>query len=522
MSRASRVAVLNCPLWTHLTPSYTVALLGAQARARGFDVVFPELEVKFFHAVTAAEQERWEPINTTYWDRREQTEEFYDKYAESFFVPQLEALLAAGVDTFALSVNNRALSFTRRLARTLKGLSPSAHLIVGGPTAFAAPERLWEIEEVDAVCLGEGDLCFPDYLTHLREEGAPAEFPGFTVRRPDGSLAHGGPPEPPRQLGELPFPDYSGYDLSLYGEPHTLATSISRGCIQRCTYCAESPHFGRFRYRGGENLFSEIDHHFRTTGLPRINLLLNDSVINGNVEALESFADHLLAARLPVTFNGMAVARDSLTRELLDKLKRAGCNSLSFGIESGSQQVLQLMNKRLQTPESAGRVLCDAREAGIETTVFIIVGFPGETEREFYETVGFLRRNFDHIDRLMVNKLLLLPGSKLSENPAAFGLDPEAAGDQFRTSDGSSTAEIRRLRQEMLYLLFQEKMALLQPLGGEGANPVARLNDEKAQLLEQSRRFQQDIISLKQKCHLLLGMLAEPGSGGAGAGRAAA
>ncbi len=59
MSRFNSVAVLNCPLWTQLTPNYTVALLGALARARGFEVVFPELEIQFFHAITDAERERW-------------------------------------------------------------------------------------------------------------------------------------------------------------------------------------------------------------------------------------------------------------------------------------------------------------------------------------------------------------------------------------------------------------------------------------------------------------------------------
>ncbi|MBN2804332.1 MAG: radical SAM protein, partial [Deltaproteobacteria bacterium] len=212
---------------------------------------------------------------------------------------------------------------------------------------------------------------------------------------------------------------------------------------------------------------------------------------------LDEFADLIIESGLNVRFGGMAVASENMTLPLLKKLKKAGCNELSFGVETGSQDVLNMMNKHLHTPQSASRVLKDSKEAGIENTVFIIVGFPGEKERHFYETLHFVRENFENIDRLMVNRQLILEGSRIFKKPANYGIaEGVDSNNSFFTVDGLNDSKIRQERWNTLYLLFVEKMTLIETPSITGENPVLRLALENKNLklkVEQIKGLQEEI-----------------------------
>ena len=392
------------------------------------------------------------------------------------WIPFVENLKKNGVDVLGLHVNNRAIPLTRRLVGLTKEIAPKMHVILGGPTSFSAPSTLYEIEGVDAVCLGEAEISLVSYLKLLDAGKHPREHKGFVIMAPDGGMTNGGLSQVVEDLDLLPFPDYSGYNLDLYVAKGSLPTAISRGCIQRCSYCAESPFFGKFRSRSGLSIFNEVKHHIDLLKLPSLNLLFNDSLINGDIKALETFAEMVSESGINVTFGGMAIARREMSIEVLKKLRAGGCKDMSFGIESGSQEVLHMMRKRLHTPMSSSEVLADAKEAGIGTTVFIIVGFPGETERHFYETLEFLRNNIHNIDNLMVNLMLVLKGSFVERHPDKFGLDPErCSGSDYQTLDGANTLDIRKMRQKILYLLFKEKMTLLSEIDDGSFDPVGSI-----------------------------------------------
>jgi coproporphyrinogen III oxidase-like Fe-S oxidoreductase len=132
-------------------------------------------------------------------------------------------------------------------------------------------------------------------------------------------------------------------------------------------------------------------------------------------------------------------------------LKRAGCVSLSFGIESFSDDVLARMGKRFDAA-TAAEALRRAKAAGLATLVNLIVGFPGETEATFAETCEFVRRHANLIDRVgALSTCIVVAQCPLEKDPAAFGIVLPAPEHwrQWHTADGTNTYEIRvdRLRR---------------------------------------------------------------------------
>lgn len=141
--------------------------------------------------------------------------------------------------------------------------------------------------------------------------------------------------------------------------------------------------------------------------------------------------------------------RPEMTPGLLNKMKKAGCKVISYGLESGSDNVLKLMRKGY-TSESAERVIRDTFRAGIYTIFNIIVGYPGETEDDFNETNDFLIRNVQYANEIAMSPLLLLKGSYIYDHAGDLGICLPDADAQlcWFTSDGQNTYEVRLRRLE--------------------------------------------------------------------------
>ena len=172
--------------------------------------------------------------------------------------------------------------------------------------------------------------------------------------------------------------------------------------------------------RNPEDVITEIQYHIRNYGISHIEF--NDLLCNGNLVGLEKLCDLMIKAKIQVKWISYAAIRKNMTKELLDKMKQAGCNSLCYGIESGSNRILKRMNKHY-TKQEAQRLLRDTHNAGINTSLNIIAGFPGETEDDFEQTLDFLRENKQFIHQVTnVSAFVLMPGADLSIYPHRFGI----------------------------------------------------------------------------------------------------
>ena len=116
---------------------------------------------------------------------------------------------------------------------------------------------------------------------------------------------------------------------------------------------------------------------------------------------------------------GMARIRSEMTDALLGKMRQAGCMGLWFGIESGSQRILRKMKKGYNI-ETAKDVIRDSAKNGIRVLTFMIVDFPGETQRDFEQSVSFLEQNKEFIDQVSISRFGVLPKSEISHNPQEY------------------------------------------------------------------------------------------------------
>ncbi|MCX5713907.1 MAG: radical SAM protein, partial [Candidatus Omnitrophica bacterium] len=174
-----------------------------------------------------------------------------------------------------------------------------------------------------------------------------------------------------------------------------------------------------------------------------------DSLVNADIKELSLFADLITREGLRITWAGQALIRPYMTPEVLKKLKKSGCICLAYGMESGSQKVLDLMRKGFKV-EDAQRVIRDTHEAGIDTVANFMFGFPGEQEEDFKQTLEFVSRNRGYIDT--VNPSLGLTaigeGTYLYEHAKDYNVDLSAGYLLWRDLEGKNTYETRKGRYD--------------------------------------------------------------------------
>jgi len=171
-----------------------------------------------------------------------------------------------------------------------------------------------------------------------------------------------------------------------------------------------------------EDIVRELEFQFNRYNVNYF--VVCDNLLNGNAQELERVCDLLIERELPVTWEGQGIPYRKMTFSLLQKMKAAGCCKMQWGLECGSNKLLQNIRKgRLFTVNEAEEVIRSSHEAGIRTELFIMIGLPGENDIEFKKTENFVRRNKMYIDRIKsVNTLHLVHGTDLFDHPEDYGL----------------------------------------------------------------------------------------------------
>lgn len=237
-----------------------------------------------------------------------------------------------------------------------------------------------------------------------------------------------------------------------------IPTLIGRGCINRCTFCSEWERFQTYRSRSAINIYNEIA--FQKKNYPFIEeLILNDSLINGDIKVLDGLCNLLIENKTGIKWGGQAVIRREMSAAFLKKMRQAGCYYLSYGVESGSNDILRLMRKAF-TAELANRVIRQTRKAGMDESFNIIVGFPGEDERRFAETIGFVKNNLEYVNMVTVNPLYL--SRELMADREKWGIAVPANGDSddWATKDGANNEEVRFDRLKALRDIANNKLSI--------------------------------------------------------------
>ena len=166
----------------------------------------------------------------------------------------------------------------------------------------------------------------------------------------------------------------------------------------------------------------------------------------------------MIASGLKFSWGGMALLRKEMTYDLLTKMKKAGCHNLSWGLESGCQEVLTLMHKKFFKMDLAKEIIISAYKAKISQSISLIAGFPGETEEMFLETKDFLINFKNYFDAVGVQPMMIVKNSSVYDKHKQFGVECVDDFLRWQTNDGLNNYDIRQKRVEILKSVLGDKI----------------------------------------------------------------
>jgi radical SAM superfamily enzyme YgiQ (UPF0313 family) len=277
-----------------------------------------------------------------------------------------------------------------KIAKIAKEVCPNCITIGGGShVTFWDDHALEECPELDIIVRREGENTFLELVQRIEAEKSYIDIEGTTCRK-DGKIIRN--PDRPyiEDLDALPFPARHLWPMERFREiEDILYLATSRGCVYWCEFCTTVRMHGRkYRMRSPKNVVDEIELLQKTYGISKFTFC--DDAFTVDQPRIEALCKEILNRGLKIEWNcGTRV--DMLTKDLLAKMKEAGCVTVWFGVESGSQHVLDAMKKGI-TPELTMKVLGWVREAGLKPVPNVILGFPGETKESAWKTIKFVEK----------------------------------------------------------------------------------------------------------------------------------
>lgn len=371
-------------------------------------------------------------------------------------------------DVIALSfLSTTTYPTVKNLAKRLKLRTPSIPIIVGGAFATMNADRiLGDCPAIDCVGVGEGEELLPDYLSNLAEPGSVAGL----VWRNGGEIVGNVSRPLIQDLNQFPYPDRTSLPIDYIESlpldvPAVLSLDkfctmqTSRGCPFACIYCdIPSLARGKWRYRSSEHVLGEMqqlnDMGYRSIYLTDDHFLLNRKRIN---EICRGIIERRLQFRWGCEGRVDAVAVDQLPI-----MKKANCDFLAFGVEAGTQKVLDRLNKK-QTLRQVEHAINEAKRHGIARVHgFFVVSSPGETEEDIMASFRFAARL--KLDTFGFNRLCAYRGTPLWQEYIDRGIidDVRDWDKWFKCSDIDPTvlpsARVNHLRMKGYALLFARRV----------------------------------------------------------------
>ena len=323
----------------------------------------------------------------------------------------VDILQHTNFDFIGMTAYTNSIITANRIAGLIRQYS-EAKIIVGGAHASALPvETLEMFENFDYLIYGEGERSFTDLVA-----GANVSDISGLVWRQVGAIIQNPPQEPIEDLDSLPFPSrhlvgvdkYIPIPSNYYQLPSTGILS-SRGCLYQCTYCgrAGTRFKNKVKFRSIDNVIEEIKSCISDFGIRDFRFY--DDVFTAPRERVMEFCEKLLREDIKITWNCYARV-DTVDKEMLLAMKKAGCRNIKYGVDFGTQKWMT-QAKKYTTLEQAEKAVSSTKKIGIAAKVSFMIGMPGETVDEIKETINFaLKLNPTYTT---FNIFTPLPGSQL-------------------------------------------------------------------------------------------------------------
>lgn len=294
-------------------------------------------------------------------------------------------------DVVGLTSTTLTYKSALNIVKIAKEVCPECLTIIGGcHVTFWDSEALKESPYLDVVVRKEGEKTLLDLLERWQSGKAYQDVLGITFRK-NGEIIRN--PDRPciENLDDLPFPAFHLWPLERlrkYGNV-IFPVMTSRGCTFWCEFCTAVRMFGRrYRMRSSENVVDELEFLHDTYGADHFTFY-DDSFTVDQARTAE-ICEEIKNRKLDIKWD-CETRVDMVTKELLLKMKQAGCIAVWFGVESGSQQVINAMGKGISIAQTK-KAFKWAKEAGLMTVAGVILGFPGETEETAWETIRLVEQ----------------------------------------------------------------------------------------------------------------------------------
>jgi anaerobic magnesium-protoporphyrin IX monomethyl ester cyclase len=285
-------------------------------------------------------------------------------------------------------------------------------LVAGGPLPSCSPATF--LDDFDLLVVGEGEQTIQE-IVKAYEAGMDFRSIDGLEYRSQRAIIRTQKRELQLDLDKIPFPARDLFQNQKYIDhwkrrfDHSATTVITtRGCPFSCEFCSNAVFGVTYRERSSGNVLDEVEEAL-ALGYDRIHFA--DDVFTLNKGRMMQICEEIQARKMDFKWECLGRV-DSVDKVTTDAMKKAGCDRIFFGIESGDESVLKLMNKRIML-DQARRAVEAARAAGLKTGAFFILCYPGETDETVLKTIRFATSL--PLDYLSFTMPYPLPGTRLSE-----------------------------------------------------------------------------------------------------------
>jgi len=369
-------------------------------------------------------------------------------------------------------------------------------IVLGGPETRNHIPRFLE-HGADLIVLGEGEQTMLELVQRMdgKREGGLETIDGIAYLDKEGGMRQNRERAKLKNYDELPMPNRLKVDLQLYLDvwkdrhgTNTISVSTMRGCPYSCKWCSRAVYGQSYRRRSAENVVNEIawlKEHYAVDSLWFV-----DDVFTISHKWLQEFTDEMKRRKMVIPYECITRA-DRMNEEVIRNLRESGCFRVWIGAESGSQKVIDLMDRRVEIKQVQDMIQL-ARKHGIEAGTFIMVGYPGETKEDIYATVNHLKASDPDVYTITV--AYPIKGTPLYaevEDRFLTDLPWESSTDRDIDFKRTYNRKYYDLAIRMIYHEMRYHKALKHPVSNLFRLPVFKLKAVLAQgamLLEERRK----------------------------------
>lgn len=333
----------------------------------------------------------------------------------------IDLLKTTQPDMIGISTYTENFNGVIQLTRLIKSICSNCIVVLGGAHVTFLPDEAIQHESVDYISRGEGEMMFVELLEYLNFGTLDIrEIAGLSYKE-NGQVSHNPNRKYIEKLDCLPWAELDEVSMRDYDIKQLIITS--RGCPGRCIYCASAALSGtRYRNRSAENVFSELHYKYFVKGEKYFAFL--DDTFTASKKRLYKFCEYLKKAKMDIVWRCDS-RTDILSEEMIDRITDAGCTSVHIGIESGSQEVINKINKHINL-EKSERLLAYMSQKGVQVMCSFIIGHHCDTHETIKQTIDMalrFKKNYNATVGVSINTPF--PGTYLYNHLETLGLSLE-------------------------------------------------------------------------------------------------